>query len=242
MPVGILGRVRFKAVLFDFHGTLAQVEEPTDAVLAAAAACGHTVDAATAGELAEAVVASGRAGGPFPTRVPPELAELWQTRDLSQRAHRAVYTGLAAAAGLGLDGMPEALYERLLVPEGWRCYADTVAVLRALRRGGVPVAVVSNIGFDVRPVARGLGWADLVDAWALSYEVGACKPDAAIFEAACAALGVAPADALMVGDTVADAGAVLAGCTCLVLPVRPAGADNGLSLALNVTGVTLGPE
>jgi HAD superfamily hydrolase (TIGR01509 family) len=191
----------------------------------------------TAGELGKALVATGRAGGPFPARVPPDLEELWCTRDLSQRAHRAVYTGLAATVCAGLDGMPEALYERLLVPEGWVCYQDTVAVLRALRRGGVPVAVVSNIGFDVRPVARGLGFADLVDAWALSYEVGACKPDAAIFEAACAALDVAPADTLMIGDTVADAGAVFAGCTCLVVPVRPAGVDNGLSLALDVTGV-----
>jgi HAD superfamily hydrolase (TIGR01549 family) len=137
----------------------------------------------------------------------------------------------------GLAGLTEALYDRLLTADGWRCYADTVPVLRALRRAGVRVAVVSNIGFDVRPIVASLGFADLVDAYALSYEVGSCKPEPALFRAACDLLGTPPTATLMVGDTPADAGAVTIGCRCVILPVSPPGAVHGLGAVLDLTQI-----
>ncbi len=70
------------AVLFDFQGTLAQVEDPVDWVIAAAAACGAELDRAKATALADRLVTAGRAGGPPPHRVPPHLAEVWADRDL----------------------------------------------------------------------------------------------------------------------------------------------------------------
>jgi hypothetical protein len=63
-----------EAVLFDFHGTLAQVEDPLAWVLAAAAACGAELDRGKATVLADRLVTAGRAGGPTPHRVPPHLA------------------------------------------------------------------------------------------------------------------------------------------------------------------------
>ncbi|WP_438941364.1 HAD family hydrolase, partial [Micromonospora craterilacus] len=205
-----------KAVLLDFHGTLAQVEEPRAWVLAAAAACGVQLDPVRATALADRLLTAGRAGGPLPARVPPRLAELWADRDLYPYAHRGAYTGLAETVDAGIDGLAEALYERLLVPEGWVPYPDTAPILAALRGAGVRVAVVSNIGFDLRPIFDAWGLTDLVDAFVLSYEVGRCKPDPAIFWRACGMLGVDPEEALMVGDTPADAGAVNAGCAALV--------------------------
>jgi HAD superfamily hydrolase (TIGR01509 family) len=222
------------AVLFDFHGTLAQVEDAVAWVLAAATQCGAGLDRARATALADRLVTAGRAGGPLPTRVPAHLAEVWADRDLYPHAHRAAYTGLAATVAARLAGFPEALYERVLRPDGWLPYADTAATLRALRAAAVPVAVVSNIGFDIRPMFAAWGLADLVDTWVLSYEVGWCKPDPAIFRHACAALGVAPERTLMVGDTPADAGAVRAGCAVLVLPAAEAGRPNGLAAVLDL--------
>ncbi|MBQ1070885.1 haloacid dehalogenase, partial [Micromonospora sp. D75] len=84
-----------EAVLFDFHGTLAQVEEPLTWVLAAASACGVELDRIRATSLADRLLTAGRAGGPLPARVPPRLAELWGDRDLYPQAHRGAYTGLA---------------------------------------------------------------------------------------------------------------------------------------------------
>lgn len=227
---------RFDAVLFDFHGTLAQVEDPVDWVIAAAAECGVELPRARATGLADRLVAVGRAGGPLPTRVPPHLAEVWADRDLYEHAHREVYTGLAHTVDSGIDGLPDALYDRLLRPEGWARYADTVPTLAALHAYGVPVAVVSNIGFDIRPLTADLGFDRYVDAYTLSYEVGRCKPDPAIFLRACAALGVDPERTLMVGDTPADAAAVAAGCAAYVLPCAPPGAVNGLGGVLDLVG------
>src|SRR5262249_52420812 len=201
-----------------YPGTVAQVEDPVGWVLAAASACGAILDQLRATALADQLVTVGRAGGPRPVKVPPHLAEVFADRDLDSRSHRAAYVGLASTVDAGIEGFAEALYERLLRPEGWRAYADTTPVLGALHAAGVPGGLVSNIAFDLRSLCTSMGLAEYVMTWALSFEVGRCKPDPAIFRYACEALGVAPEETLMVGDTPADAAAVDAGCRVLVLP------------------------
>ena len=223
-------------MLFDFHGTLAQVEDPVTWVIAAAATCGTALDRARATVLADRLVLAGRAGGPTPHRVPPQLAEVWADRDLYEHSHRVAYTGLAATVTTGVEGLPDALYERLLGADGWLPYADTEPTLRTLHDAGVKVGVVSNIGFDIRPHFTAWGLTGLVDAFVLSYEVGRCKPDPAIFLRACGMLGVEPERTLMVGDTPADAGAVRAGCAALVLPAAEPGRANGLGATLALAG------
>ncbi|SIR59605.1 HAD family hydrolase [Micromonospora avicenniae] len=223
-----------KAVLFDFHGTLAQVEEPLEWVLKAAATCGVTLDRVKATILADRLLTAGRAGGPMPARVPPRLAEHWSARDLYPHAHRAAYTGLAETVDAGIDGLADALYERLLLSEGWVPYPDTAPTIAALREAGIRVAVVSNIGFDLRPHFDAWQLTELVDAFVLSYEVGRCKPDPGIFLRACGMLGVDPEETLMVGDSPADAGAAAAGCAVLVLPAADPGRENGLGAVLDI--------
>lgn len=234
LPGRQVGRVQ--AVLFDFHGTLAQVEDPVTWVLAAADSLGVQLDRAKATVLSDRLVTAGRAGGPLPARVPPHLAEHWADRDLYEHSHRAAYTGLAATVHTELPGLPDALYDRLLGPQGWLPYADTGPTLRTLHAAGIRVAVVSNIGFDLRPHFAAWGLTDLVDAFVLSYEVGRMKPDPAIFLRACGMLGVDPERTLMVGDTPADAGAVGAGCPALVLPAAGPGEVNGLGASLTLAG------
>jgi HAD superfamily hydrolase (TIGR01509 family) len=225
-----------EAVLFDFHGTLAQVEDPVTWVIAAAAACGRELDRGRATVLADRLVMAGRAGGPVPNRVPPQLAEHWADRDLYAHSHRAAYTGLASSVATDVEGLADALYERLLGPDGWLPYPDTEPTLRTLHDAGIKVAVVSNIGFDIRPHFAAWGLEPLIDAYALSFEVGRIKPDPAIFLRACGMLGADPERTLMVGDTPADAGAVKAGCAALVLPAAEPGRPNGLSATLALTG------
>jgi HAD superfamily hydrolase (TIGR01509 family) len=234
------GRLRadpLQAVLFDFHGTLAQVEDPVAWVVQAARACGVDLERPRATVLADRLVTAGRAGGPPPYRVPPQLAEVYADRDLYEHAHRAAYTGLAATVDCGIEGLAEALYERLLDPVGWVAYTDTVPTLKTLRAAGFPVAVVSNVGFDIRPIMESLGVHELVGAYVLSYEVGRCKPDAAIFEYACASLRVPPERVLMVGDTPADAAAVRTGCRAYLVPAGEPGAVNGLGAVLSLLGL-----
>ena len=217
------------AVLFDFHGTLATVEPAERCVARAAATCGVTLDDARRGELAAAMLRAGLAGGWPPPVIPPALEQAWERRDLSAEDHRALFVGVADLMESGIPGLSEAMYQRLLDPDGWAIYPDTIATLRAVRERGIPIALVSNIGFDVRPIGKALGFAEFIDAWVLSYEVGAIKPEPEIFRHACEELGVAPTRALMVGDTAADGGAVQAGCSALLLPATPPGQPHGLA-------------
>ncbi|MFE5298805.1 HAD family hydrolase [Streptomyces sp. NPDC056632] len=187
--------------MFDFSGTLLRIEcvaHWLDAGLAEAEIrlsgdeFAHTVERLTYhGALP---------GGPAPRKVPARLKKLWEERDLDAERHRAAYTALIREAGVTDRTLAQALYARHMVPEAWHPYPDTARTLGELSRAGVAVAVVSNIGWDLRPVFRAHGLDEWVDVYALSYEVGVQKPDPAIFRFACERLGLAPAETLMVGD------------------------------------------
>ncbi len=206
--------------MFDFSGTLFRVESTAEWVAAVATAAGLTPAEGETGaeaELAELVRRlehfGALPGGVAPSELPAEVVDLWEVRDLTSAQHRAAYTALTRAAAplAGLDA--DALYDRHMSPAAWRPYPDAESTLRELRRRGVPVAVVSNIGWDLRPVFRSHGFDQFVDAYLLSYEFGAQKPDPTIFQAACDHLGLAPVDVLMVGDHLAaDGGATALGC------------------------------
>jgi putative hydrolase of the HAD superfamily len=157
-------------------------------------------------------------GSGQPAELPDHLVGVWAERDLSLAAHRAAYSGSALHAGLTKDQAHE-LYERGVSPDAWTPYPDTVEVLRRLRDASVPVALVSNIGWDPRPVLAHWGVAELLDVLVLSYERGVIKPDPRMFELACAELGVTPSDAVMVGDNPdADGAATAAGCAFVLVP------------------------
>ncbi|MEU0845397.1 HAD-IA family hydrolase [Streptomyces sp. NPDC005962] len=217
-------------VMFDFSGTLMRVEsvgEWLGAVLAEAAVPADGEQFSDwVGQLTEYGALPGE---PAPRHIPAHLEQLWRERDLSAHQHRAAYTALIAEAGLPRAELTQALYDRHKTPAAWRPYPDTEATLRELRRRGVPVAVVSNIGWDLRPVFRAHDLDGLVDAYVLSFELGRQKPDPAIFRAACDTLGLPPSEVLMVGDDrTADGGAKALGCPVHFvdhLPVdqRPAG-------------------
>ncbi|MGG8405073.1 HAD family hydrolase [Streptomyces sp. 12297] len=203
-----------KGVMFDFSGTLFRVEPTADWLRAVVDAAGvEATEAELAACAARLEEAGALPGGASPARLPHHLVQEWETRDLSPQAHRSVYTALTRGAGLPWPELVEPLYDRHHTPAAWRPYPDTDATLRALRGRGVPVAVVSNIGWDLRPVFRHHGVYELVDAYLLSYEEGVQKPDARLFAAACEALGLPPEEVLMVGDSrQADGGAAALGC------------------------------
>jgi HAD superfamily hydrolase (TIGR01509 family) len=104
------------------------------------------------------------------------------------------------ARELGLEAALPAM-ERELAEEltGLILYPEVEAVLDTLRQAGRKVAVCSNLaaayGLAVRELIPGL------DAYVLSFEVGAAKPDPAIYAAVCAALDCSPGEVLFTGDS-----------------------------------------
>ncbi|MGF1432514.1 HAD-IA family hydrolase [Kitasatospora sp. LaBMicrA B282] len=216
--------------MFDFSGTLFRIESTERWLTEVAAAAGVELTADQLAADARRLTEFGALpGGPNPQQLPAGLAEAWRIRDLSAANHRAAYTGLVRAAGISVPELADALYDRHMTPQAWQPYPDAEPTLRELRRRGLPVAVVSNIGWDLRPVFRAHGFDPLVDCYLLSFEFGAQKPAPSIFQEACDRIGREPAEVLMVGDDRrADAGAAALGCPLHLvdhLPVdrRPAG-------------------
>ncbi|MET8814789.1 HAD-IA family hydrolase [Streptomyces sp. NPDC004549] len=202
------------AVLFDFSGTLFRVESAQSWLRAGLAVTDARLDATELAATAERLEEVGALpGGAEPLRVPDGLAELWANRDQSAESHRAAYTGLSRLVPLPDPGLHDVLYDRHMTPAAWTPYPDAADVLRGLRERGTAIGVVSNIGWDPRPVFRAHGLDAYVDTYVLSYEHGIKKPDPRLFALACARLGVDPRGALMVGDSrPADGGAAALGC------------------------------
>jgi HAD superfamily hydrolase (TIGR01509 family) len=210
-----------RGVLFDFSGTLFRLEP----------------DPSWSPELIDILTASTLVAD----HLPPKLAEGWARRDLDPVLHREVYLASLAASGLGLTpAEAEAAYERIPDPDSWRPYPDTRAALVRLRDKGIPVAVVSNIPWDIRGVFRRHAAEDLVDEFVLSYVEGVMKPDPKIFLVACQRIGVAPADALMVGDSQeADGGAAGVGIRTAIVDHLPSNQRHDALLStLDANGIT----
>lgn len=188
-----------RGVLFDFTGTLFWIE---DAVTAVREALGP-VFVPMAAEIARLGGINGAGDAPD---LPAHLADAWHRRDLSADLHRRAYSGLAEHAGLTPD-QAHLLYERGIQVGAWHPYPDTVEVLQRLHDAAVPVALLSNIGWNPRPVLAGYGVDDRFTSLVLSDERGLVKPDPAIFELACADLGLTGPDVVMVGDSAVNDGA-----------------------------------
>jgi HAD superfamily hydrolase (TIGR01509 family) len=224
-----------QAVLFDYSGTLFRLEED-ESWFEDIKVDEREVDGHVQAELMRRLTSPvGRS-----VEMTPAAYHAWVNRDLAPHLHREAYLHVLRESGLA-DHHAEALYDRAIDTSSWTPYPDTAEVLKGLHRRGIKTAVVSNIAFDVRPAFEAIGVTDYVDEFVLSFEVGAIKPDAAIFEAALTRLGVEAAHAVMVGDSdEADGGARALGCGfILVDPLPTSQRTDGLTSALTEYGVTL---
>ncbi len=213
-----------RGVLFDFGNTLF-----------AHASLAETIEVACA-ELGEP--RTDRWAAAFARRVESAAhtaEELRHPRDLDSDVWYSRWHVLYGLADDEVPGLGAAIYEAMHDPMQWRPYATTAATLGRIHASGAPIAIVSNTGWDVRSVFVAHHLDQLVSAYVLSYEIGAVKPATAMFDAACAELGVPATDCLMVGDDArADSGAVAAGLRVLLLPALAPGADNGVDAAARI--------
>ncbi|GAA4572964.1 hypothetical protein GCM10023176_36970 [Micromonospora coerulea] len=81
-----------------------------------------------------------------------------------------------------------------------RLRAEAVPVLAGLRRRGVRTGLISDCTHELPAFLPQLAIAPLLDVRVFSVQVGRCKPDLALYLAACRRLELAPADCLYVGD------------------------------------------
>jgi HAD superfamily hydrolase (TIGR01493 family) len=156
-------------------------------------------------------------------------AELAHGRDLDAAVWAARWAGIYATFDADHPGLGAEIDASMHDPRQWVPFAGVEAALRGVHAGGARVGVISNTGWDVRGPFAVRGIEGAVDSFTLSCEIGAAKPDPAIFAAACDALGVDPGEVLMVGDDPrTDVGGAVLGIRTLLLPPRAPGADTGL--------------
>lgn len=116
---------------------------------------------------------------------------------------------------------------------------EAVPTLAALRRLGLRTGVISDCTHELPAFLPQLPIAPLLDVRVFSVQVGRCKPDPALYQAACRRLSLAPADCLYVGDGGSQelTGAERAGMTA----VRLAAPDLAGHMVFNADAAWIGP-
>ncbi|MFC0004781.1 HAD family hydrolase [Micromonospora siamensis] len=171
----------YQAVLFDFFGTLTSAVRRGGAHRATAELLGCSPE-----RLAEVLDrtyyrrASGSLGD-------AEACLRWVCAQVGVRPSASAVRAAVAS-------------RHLAVRADTRLRADAVPVLAALRRRGVRTGLVSDCTHELPAFLPQLAVAPLLDVRVFSVQVGRCKPDPALYLAACRRLGLEPGQCLYVGD------------------------------------------
>jgi putative hydrolase of the HAD superfamily len=216
------------AILLDALGTLVELETPWPHLADELAARGVVVgeEAARAAMLAEMAY----------YRAHHDEAGDWAgLKDLRRRCAAVVQERLGTS--LPLADVEEAL----LAAIRFRTYPEVPAVLGRLRAAGARLAVVSNWDVSLHDVLERTRLRALVDVVVISAELGAAKPDPAIFRAALERLGATARDAIHVGDSVEHdvAGARAAGVEPVLVARNGAQAPDGVRVVASLDGLLM---
>jgi len=139
---------------------------------------------------------------------------------------RRVFDGLFRTEA-DFAGFFEELHAEFAHPRTWRLYPDALPTLKAMKKLGRVVGIVSNWDERLFELCDGLRvrpWVDFVLASAVE---GTAKPDREIFRRALAKAGVRPSEALHVGDSYREdyCGARRAGLAAVLLCRRTPAPD-----------------
>ncbi len=210
-------------LLLDFGHTLCDTASSPSFIVEWSSAHGHPIELSVAAQLWDAARVSSRT-----------TEEVAKGRDRTPELHRSCWTDLWVGLETLCPGVANALYVHETGPDGWVPYVDTLEFLHAARSRGLKLAVVSDVAFDLVPIAEAHGFADLVDVFVLSYQHNALKADGPmLFDVALTALGSSATTALMVGDNYVNDGlGISAGVRTLLLPHAVTGNPRGLAVVL----------
>lgn len=105
----------------------------------------------------------------------------------------------------GLNGDLEAIKHFGLTKTPWHSedeipYSDAAATLKELKRRRYHIGIIANQSPGAANRLKNWGLSEHIDVVAASAELGASKPDKAIFEQALNMAGCSPSEAAMIGD------------------------------------------
>ncbi|GLY95488.1 hypothetical protein Acsp02_27430 [Actinoplanes sp. NBRC 103695] len=171
----------FRAVIFDFFGTLTRSVQrgPQHAEIARNLGCDPEVIRGVLDRTFHS-----RARGTFGSA---EATLRWVSEQAGGHPRPAQ---LRAAVPARVDALKA----------DTRLRPDAVSALRAVKQRGLSTAVISDCTHELPAFLPGLPVAGLLDAKVFSVEVGFCKPDPRIYLTACDRLGVRADQCVYVGD------------------------------------------
>lgn len=180
-----------EAVLFDALGTLVRLEPPWEG-LPALLRSRHGIEVSEE-DARRAMLAEMS----YYRDHHREGRDTQSLAELRQRCAAVLREELPALAPLSEEALVEALLEAIRFTP----YPDAAPALGVVRSLGLRAAVVSNWDCSLGSVLEDLGLGGLLNAVVTSAEVGAAKPDPAIFEAALQEVRCSAEKALFVGDS-----------------------------------------
>ena len=185
-----------KAIFFDFYNTLVRFWPPLDQIQQAACQeFGFNLDPEAINygySVADVYFNRENEIKPLATRTEEERLDFFARYEqiLLDNAGLSVTTDLAR----------QIWQIAISVPKDFILFEDTIGALERLKAQGYQLGVVSNLRRDMNELCRDLGIGPYLDFCLTSAEIGVEKPDPAIFVAALERAGVAPPEAVHVGD------------------------------------------
>ena len=105
--------------------------------------------------------------------------------------------------GPGVELAAREIYQEWAACHHFEMYPEVPEVLRSIRATGVRIGLISNTQRCLSTFAEHFELVGLFDVSLSSYQHGFMKPHPSIFEAALRMVGSVPAEAVMVGDSLA---------------------------------------
>jgi putative hydrolase of the HAD superfamily len=188
---------RFRAVFFDVGETLLAPHPSFNELFAEImGGLGYEVTPADT-EEALATVA------PSVSEVIGKARTTWSTsREESRRFWRSLYGAMLAHWGIddSSGAIFDVLYGRFTSYESYRLFPDVIPTLTACRAAGLTLGIVSNFEAWLEGMLIEMEVAPFFAFMVISGKEGVEKPDPAIFRLALERSGVAPEEAVFVGD------------------------------------------
>jgi 2-haloalkanoic acid dehalogenase type II len=179
-----------KAVLLDALGTLVELQPPTPRLQRLLAQSGF--------EVSEERAAAG-----FAAEIAYYLDHHLEGSDRERLERLRDRCADEMRRALELPELDHATARRMMLEAlEFQPYPDVLPALGELRERGLTLVVASNWDCSLSDWLEPAGITELVDGVVTSAEVGAPKPHPRVFERALAIVGVAPSEALHVGDKV----------------------------------------
>ena len=189
-----------KAVFFDFYNTLVEYDPPRERLQVKA--CREVGIEVAAEAIRRAIPAGDQFFYLENARLPASKRSAEEKMELYAEHEARILEGAGVKVTREVALQLVSKLGAVMRQSGTRfvLFPDVAPALVQLKGRGLTLGLITNIDYDLKPTCQELGLTAYLDFLVASLEVGAVKPEPAIFRAALERAGVNTPEALHVGD------------------------------------------